>query len=506
MEKRFEARESLLTALSTGSGEAESSVRAALNVCVAALVWLAVHLLLKENAANSSGVQGVGRAGLQLSRDLAATASAVFGGAATASALLAVAALHGLAALAVPLLQLLTRGGRAVPSFAHFGDFVVVYGLLQLALLAGAAIVCVRLHLKPASGFIVMCEAMRLSMKLHAYLREKIVHGVTAIAEMQAHGRLVAEAAARRARARQAAAAASASAAGAAIAPCDTMSSSSATAADALTRKRTERGERRASLRSRLAAEALVCPAAAHAAPSPAPEPTPALAPTPKRHVHMEAEVAEEAEAATEASVEAAATATAATALHLAPLAAALARFRDVSGTRTSPVAVKAAQPHVCIGTWRIELRRFAYFLFAPTLVYRDAFPRTPAVDLLELLKYLGSFIATLAFCLLVVRGMVEPTLASLSPRSTTLAAYFAVVFSMMAPAALLFLALFFAVLHCWLNAWAVALRFADRRFYGSWWTATTFGAWYRTWNAGEHGRDACVARASAIMLAASRR
>ena len=168
-------------------------------------------------------------------------------------------------------------------------------------------------------------------------------------------------------------------------------------------------------------------------------------------------------------------------------------RFRDESGTRTSPAAVKAAQPHVRIGTWRAELRRFAFFLFAPTLIYRDTYPRTTAVVSLDLLKYVGGFVATLAFCLLVVRGMVEPTLALLSPRPETLAAYFAVVFSMMAPAALLFLALFFAVLHCWLNAWAVALRFADRRFYASWWTAGTWGQWYRTWNAGEHGRDASM-------------
>ena len=41
----------------------------------------------------------------------------------------------------------------------------------------------------------------------------------------------------------------------------------------------------------------------------------------------------------------------------------------------------------------------------------------------------------------------------------------------------------FFAVLHCWLNAWAEMLRFGDRMFYKDWWNSVTFSGYYRNWN-----------------------
>ncbi|CAF4898324.1 unnamed protein product, partial [Rotaria magnacalcarata] len=41
----------------------------------------------------------------------------------------------------------------------------------------------------------------------------------------------------------------------------------------------------------------------------------------------------------------------------------------------------------------------------------------------------------------------------------------------------------FYGFLHCWLNAFAEMLRFADRQFYSDWWTATSWSSYYRTWN-----------------------
>lgn len=41
----------------------------------------------------------------------------------------------------------------------------------------------------------------------------------------------------------------------------------------------------------------------------------------------------------------------------------------------------------------------------------------------------------------------------------------------------------FFAVLHCWLNAWAEMLTFGDRLFYKDWWNSTNFSGYYRMWN-----------------------
>jgi hypothetical protein len=422
-EKVFVARESLLTTMSSSSqGE---TARAALHIACAAMCWIAVHLLLKEN--RSSGVAGVGVAALQLVRGLGDTAGGIFGVRGTASALLCSAALHVLAALAVPLLQLLTRGGSEVPSRARFAACFALYAALQVSLLGVGVATCLLLRLPPAAGLICTCEATRLAMKVHAFAREKVVHGITALAEARARGRLVAaDAAAEGAR------------------------RGAARSRSELLRKR---GERRAALCRLLGGPALVADA-------------------PKGPTACEA--------ACEAPSLSAAP------LRLPPFAAALVRFRDFGGPggRTLSAYAKAAQPRVRLGGWREELRRFSYFAFAPTMVYRDTYPRLPRADALGACGYAAKFSATLVFCLFVLRGMVVPALASLqSARPATLASYFIVVFDMMSPSALLFLGLFFAVLHSWLNLFASALSFADRSFYASWWTSLTWGAWYRRWN-----------------------
>ncbi|XP_078713688.1 sterol O-acyltransferase 1 isoform X3 [Lampetra fluviatilis] len=54
-------------------------------------------------------------------------------------------------------------------------------------------------------------------------------------------------------------------------------------------------------------------------------------------------------------------------------------------------------------------------------------------------------------------------------------------------PGVLILLLAFFAFLHCWLNAFAEMLRFADRMFYQDWWNSTSFANYYRTWNVVVH-------------------
>uniref|UniRef100_A0A2K5RB09 O-acyltransferase n=1 Tax=Cebus imitator TaxID=2715852 RepID=A0A2K5RB09_CEBIM len=88
-------------------------------------------------------------------------------------------------------------------------------------------------------------------------------------------------------------------------------------------------------------------------------------------------------------------------------------------------------------------VNQYLYFLFAPTLIYRDSYPRTPTV------------------------------------RWGYVAMQFAQVL-------ILFLT-FFAFLHCWLNAFAEMLRFGDRMFYKDWWNSTSYSNYYRTWNVVVH-------------------
>uniref|UniRef100_A0A183BF36 MBOAT_2 domain-containing protein n=1 Tax=Echinostoma caproni TaxID=27848 RepID=A0A183BF36_9TREM len=81
---------------------------------------------------------------------------------------------------------------------------------------------------------------------------------------------------------------------------------------------------------------------------------------------------------------------------------------------------------------WYPDFSHYLYFLFAPTLIYRDSYPRTNSIR--------WSYVATNLF---QVAGCV-------------LLSYY-------------------------------MLRFGDRLFYKDWWNSTTFSTWYRTWNVVVH-------------------
>jgi hypothetical protein len=56
--------------------------------------------------------------------------------------------------------------------------YLPCYGLLQFIVIAHGIAVCVKNQLPPASAMIVSCEMARLSMKMHAYFREKILNAI----------------------------------------------------------------------------------------------------------------------------------------------------------------------------------------------------------------------------------------------------------------------------------------------------------------------------------------
>ncbi|EPY82537.1 hypothetical protein CB1_000644002 [Camelus ferus] len=103
-------------------------------------------------------------------------------------------------------------------------------------------------------------------------------------------------------------------------------------------------------------------------------------------------------------------------------------------------------------------VNQYLYFLFAPTLIYRDNYPR---------------------LCGPLFRNIKEEPF---SARVLVLC-----VFNSILPGVLIQLLIFFAFLHCWLNAFAEMLRFGDRMFYKDWWNSTSYSNYYRTWNVVVH-------------------
>lgn len=86
--------------------------------------------------------------------------------------LTAVSVTYALASLVVVLVQVIKQYNLSL------FIFVPLYGILQLVLITHGVAVCAKNQLPPASAMIVSCEMARLSMKMHAYFREKILNAI----------------------------------------------------------------------------------------------------------------------------------------------------------------------------------------------------------------------------------------------------------------------------------------------------------------------------------------
>ncbi|UYV79621.1 SOAT1 [Cordylochernes scorpioides] len=168
------------------------------------------------------------------------------------------------------------------------------------------------------------------------------------------------------------------------------------------------------------------------------------------------------------------------------------------------------------------EFSKFLYFLFAPTLLYRDHYPRTEFSTLSEddnntvtktsrtiYLKYnitrlmiiyvdgvrteqvrwkfvVSNFLQVvlgLFYLYFIFQRTLVPLFSDFGLAPLTSKSFMLLVFNCIFPAALIYLIGFFAILHSWFNAFAEMLRFADREFYQDWWNMTSYPEYYRTWN-----------------------
>lgn len=128
---------------------------------------------------------------------------------------------------------------------------------------------------------------------------------------------------------------------------------------------------------------------------------------------------------------------------------------------------------------------QYVYFLFAPTLVYRDEYPRTKQIRGRFVAKNFGEVTAVIFIYSLISERIMSPVFNQFGSKfyETGVKELLASVFNSMLPGLLCFLCGFYCILHSWMNAWAELLRFADRKFYSDWWNSSNFSVYYRTWN-----------------------
>lgn len=129
-------------------------------------------------------------------------------------------------------------------------------------------------------------------------------------------------------------------------------------------------------------------------------------------------------------------------------------------------------------------LLHLVYFLFAPTLIYSERYPRSEhPIRWARAAGYLGEF---MAFCFAGLQFTTRSSLPwarTIGLQAYTIFEYIQDYYKIHYALILIYLGLGYGFLHAWLNGWAEVLRFADRRFYGKWWLARDVREYSRSWN-----------------------
>uniref|UniRef100_A0A915DDK2 O-acyltransferase n=1 Tax=Ditylenchus dipsaci TaxID=166011 RepID=A0A915DDK2_9BILA len=130
------------------------------------------------------------------------------------------------------------------------------------------------------------------------------------------------------------------------------------------------------------------------------------------------------------------------------------------------------------------SLEKFIYFMFCPSFIYRDEYPRSATRDWRIVLKYamyclVCIYITSLAFTLLVY-----PLFQQLNyEERVSWQLQISYIFPSVIAGAVCMLMLFYGLLHSWLNMFSEAMFFGDRLFYESWWSSQNMAEYYRNWN-----------------------
>ncbi|XP_055921176.1 sterol O-acyltransferase 1 [Eupeodes corollae] len=129
----------------------------------------------------------------------------------------------------------------------------------------------------------------------------------------------------------------------------------------------------------------------------------------------------------------------------------------------------------------------YLYYLFAPTLIYRDYYPRTNRIRWMFALNRLLEVVGVAFFYSYIFERHIHVHFSNFGIEELTNASLIVKLFGMIMPGFFIFLAAFYMVLHSWLNFTAELLRFGDRMFYKDWWTARNYEGYFRNWNVVVH-------------------
>merc|ERR1712124_175405 len=128
-------------------------------------------------------------------------------------------------------------------------------------------------------------------------------------------------------------------------------------------------------------------------------------------------------------------------------------------------------------------------FLLFPTLCYQIDYPRTSRIRKRWLLRRILELLICVALIVVITQQFINPLLMNARQpfRELKLVRLLERVLKLAIPNLLVWLCLFYALFHCWLNIIAELTYFGDRLFYKSWWNATRLDVYWRHWNLPVH-------------------
>ncbi|XP_012138666.1 sterol O-acyltransferase 1 isoform X1 [Megachile rotundata] len=129
------------------------------------------------------------------------------------------------------------------------------------------------------------------------------------------------------------------------------------------------------------------------------------------------------------------------------------------------------------------DFSKYLYFMFAPTLIYQDSYPRSKRIRWNVVLANFAEVVTIVFFVGFIYERLLYPIYRDFGKEPIELGMLILNILSSMLPGILMFVCGFYCLLHCWMNAFAELLRFADKMFYKDWWTSISYSTYYRTWN-----------------------
>lgn len=132
-----------------------------------------------------------------------------------------------------------------------------------------------------------------------------------------------------------------------------------------------------------------------------------------------------------------------------------------------------------------LTVGNLVYFWWAPTLVYQPAYPRSPRIRPMFLLRQVLELIGTIV-CIMFLSGqyalpILKGTLEHVNEWSWV--AMGERLMKLATVSIVIWLLGFFALFQSALNILAELMRFADREFYQDWWNCESVGSYWKLWN-----------------------